>query len=87
MLHEMTEAAARAALLTWRGADGLEGWIAEQSWRTIPTGWEVVPRLRGWRFCVEPISTRLRLRAWPPDDAAPAVREVLAKHACRGTSH
>jgi hypothetical protein len=72
----MTEAAARAALLTWHGADGLEGSIAEQPWRTIPTGWEVVPRLQGWRFRVEPPPAGLRLRAWPPDDAAPTVWEV-----------
>ena len=30
---------------------------------TIPTGWEVVPRLQGWRFRIEPIPAGLRLRS------------------------
>jgi hypothetical protein len=46
ILHEMTEAAARAALRAWRGADGLEGWIAEQPWRTILTRLEHLELLR-----------------------------------------
>jgi uncharacterized protein YbdZ (MbtH family) len=60
----MTEAEARRLLRDWQGAGGLETWIAEQMWRAIPGGWEVVHHLRGWRFRLAPAPPGLHLRAW-----------------------
>ena len=68
----MTEPEARILLQDWRG-DGLERWIAAQPWRPIRNGWEVATTLMGWLFRIEPISPRLRLWAFPPENGASAV--------------
>ena len=68
-------------------------------WGLVNGHREIWPFGKGWslvRFSAQMIEPQvqplqdaagLRLRSWPPDDAAPAVWEVLAKHACRRTSH
>jgi hypothetical protein len=72
----MTEPQARA-LLRDRGCDdGLEDWLADQPWLRGPRGWVVVAALHGWHFSVEPASPRLRIMAYPPGDAAPAMWEI-----------
>src|SRR4051794_20419540 len=73
--HSMTEPEARILLQDWPG-DSLEGWISPQPWQTIRNGWEVATPLMGWLFRSEPISPRLRLWAFPPENGAPAVWDV-----------
>ena len=72
----MTEAEARALLRDKGGDDGLEHWIADQPWLRGPRGWVVVAALHGWHFGVEPDPPGLRVSAFPPEDAAPAMWEV-----------
>jgi len=62
----MTEAEARA-LLRRAGYDGLNPWIAAQSWQDMSGGWQVVPALQGWRFRVEVAGAgQLRVTASAP---------------------
>ena len=72
----MTEADARALLRNNGGDDGLEQWIAAQPWLRGPRGWVVVAALYGWHFGLEPTSAGLRILAFPPEDAAPAMWEI-----------
>jgi hypothetical protein len=52
----MTETEARAALRDFDKGDGMEAWIAGQTWQAEPDGWTVAGDLDGWCF---------RLRCFP----------------------
>jgi hypothetical protein len=71
----MTEDEARALLRNW-GGDGLEAWLADQSWHPTHGGWEIEATLLGWTVRIAPVSPRLRLRATPPDGRTPATWTV-----------
>ncbi|MDO9713458.1 hypothetical protein [Paracraurococcus lichenis] len=73
VISPLNEVEARALL--WP-LQGLEGWIAEQLWWPTPTGWEVVPRLGGWRFNLIPAPSVLHLCAWMPGVERPAEWQV-----------
>jgi hypothetical protein len=59
----MTEAEARAFLVSWDGLGGFEQWIAGQPWREVSSGWRVEGDLRGTRFEIENGPDRLRIIA------------------------
>ena len=75
----MTEAEARDLLRRWRGAGGLEAWMAERRWQATPDGWTVVGELQGWRFRIEVVAEGLRLSARATDDHAPAIWTVTTR--------
>jgi hypothetical protein len=56
---------ARTLLMT-AGYDGMDAWIAAQSWQVMPGGWQVAG-MHGWRFRIEVAGAgRLRLMANTP---------------------
>jgi len=68
----MTETEARALLLS-AGYKHLDPWIAEQPWRPMLGGWQVMPALQGWRYHLEVAGTgRLRITANTPDGSPAA---------------
>ena len=71
----MTEAEARDLLRRWRGAGGLEAWMAERRWQATPDGWNVTDELQGRRFKIEVTAEGLRVSAYAAGEA-PAVWTV-----------
>jgi len=62
----MTETEARTLLLS-AGYKHLDPWIAEQPWRPMLGGWQVMPALQGWRYHLEVAGAgRLRITAIAP---------------------
>jgi hypothetical protein len=69
----MTEVEARAALRDFDGFGGLQHWTADQSWKTEPDGWTVLPDLKNWHFRLRRVADGVQVRATAPGCGQPAV--------------